>query len=89
MEISAKLVTGDGHILAARVFSAKENARSKDDPAEAARALNAAFGNVVVSLIGWTREAIAGPAAKEHADNEKPENRERKRPARPRSPEAR
>ena len=62
--------------------------------AEAARALNAAFGNVVSSLIGWTRETMQ-PCRKEHAqakepaDNEKPENRERKRPARPRSPEAR
>jgi phospholipid/cholesterol/gamma-HCH transport system substrate-binding protein len=90
VEISAKIVTSDGHILAARVFSAKEPAQSKDDPAEAARALNAAFGNVVSSLISWTRETIAGPAVKEHAqakepvDNEKPENRERKRPARPR-----
>ena len=93
MEISAKIVTSDGHILAARVFSAKEPAQSKDDPAEAARALNAAFGNVVASLISWTRETIAAPAVKEHAqakepaDNEKPErveNKERRRPSRQR-----
>ena len=87
VEISAKIVTSDGHILAARVLSAKEPAQSKDDPAEAARALNAAFGNVAGSLIGWTRETIADKEhaqAKEPADNEKTENRERKRPARPR-----
>ncbi len=90
VEISAKLVASDGHILAARVFSAKEPAQSKDDPAEAARALNAAFGNVVASLISWTRETIAAPAgkesaqAKEHGDSEKADNKERKRPARQR-----
>ena len=89
VEISAKLVASDGHILAARVFSAKEPAQSKDE-AEAARALNAAFGNVVASLISWTRETIAAPAgkesaqAKEHGDSEKADNKERKRPARQR-----
>jgi phospholipid/cholesterol/gamma-HCH transport system substrate-binding protein len=74
VELSAKLITSDGHILAAKVFNAKEPAKSKDD-AEAARALNAAFGNAVSNIIGWTRETLAGPAAKDHADSEKGERR--------------
>ena len=54
-EISAKLVGNDGHIVAARVFSAKEPVQSKED-AEAARALSTAFGGIVTNLIAWTRE---------------------------------
>ncbi len=83
VEISAKLVTSDGHIEAAKIFTAKEPAQSKDD-AEAARALSAAFGSIVSNLISWTRDTVAGPAVKEHGDGEKAENKERKRPARTR-----
>ncbi len=57
-EIEAKLASGDGHIVAARIFSAKEPAQSKEE-AEAARALNAAFGKIASSLVSWTRETIA------------------------------
>ncbi len=89
VEISAKLVTSEGHIEAAKIFTAKEPMQSKDD-AEAARALSAAFGSIVSNLISWTRETVASPAvkepatAKERADGEKAENRERRRPARTR-----
>ena len=86
-EISAKLVGNDGHIVAARVFSAKEPVQSKED-AEAARALSTAFEGIVTNLIAWTRESLAAPAveepAGEHAENEKAESKERKRPSRSR-----
>jgi phospholipid/cholesterol/gamma-HCH transport system substrate-binding protein len=86
-EISAKLVGNDGHIVGARVFSAKEPVQSKED-AEAARALSTAFSGIVSNLIGWTRDSInapaaAAPAPKEQAaeqtENEKPEPKEKKR----------
>ena len=92
VEISAKLVASDGRIVAVRVFSAKEAVQSKED-AEAARALSAAFGTVASSLIGWTRDALAEPAAAaaapaepaaQHADAEKAESKETKRPSRKR-----
>ncbi len=86
-EISAKLVANDGHIVAARIFSAKEFVQSKED-AEAARALSTAFGNIVSSLIDWTRESVAEASPKEppaeHVDAGKPENKEKKRPSRQR-----
>ena len=86
-EISAKLVGSDGHIIAARVFSAKEPVQSKED-AEAARALSTAFSGIVSNLIGWTREldcrarrrgAGARRAAAEQTENEKSEPKEKKR----------
>ncbi len=89
IEISAKLAGSDGHILAARVFSAKEPAQSKDE-AEAARALSTAFGSIVSGLMSWTRETIADVAAKEATAKEpviepveigKAEIKERKHPA--------
>ncbi len=58
-EIVAKLTSGDGQLVAAHVFSAKEPVKSKDE-AEAARALNAAWGSIEASLLDWTRNAIAG-----------------------------
>ncbi len=91
-EISAKLVASDGHIVAAHVFSAKEPVQSKED-AEAARALNAAFGSIVSNLISWSRDLIAASAAgapasfepaTEHAEAGKLGFQEKKRPSRQR-----
>jgi phospholipid/cholesterol/gamma-HCH transport system substrate-binding protein len=81
-EISAKLVSSEGQILAAKVFTAKEPAKSKDD-ADAAHALSAAFGNIVTNLISWTRETLAEPEGKKkQASGRKTDNRERRRPSR-------
>ncbi len=85
-EISARLIASDGHMVAARVFSAKEPAQSKEE-AEAARALSSAFGAIASNLIGWTRETMAAKALSpelpaEHAEAEKPEPQEKRRPSR-------
>ncbi len=83
-EISAKLVTSEGQIVAAKVFTAQEPAKSKDD-ADAAHALSAAFEKIVTNLISWTRETLAEPEAKKkHANGRKTDNRERRRPSRTR-----
>ena len=63
-EVSARLVTGDGQIAGARLFSAKEPVQSKEE-AEAARALNAAFERIEADLLQWTRTAIANAGEKE------------------------
>ncbi len=78
-EITAKLAGGDGHIVAARVFSAKEPISSKEE-AEAARALNAAFGTIAVNLVRWTRDTVARAGGGEHAAGEKVEDPEKKQP---------
>ena len=70
MEITAKLVSGAGQIVATRIFSAKEAVQSKDE-AEAARALNAAFGSVERSLLDWTRSTLASARAKEASESGK------------------
>ena len=81
-EITAKLATGDGHVVAARVFSAKEPAQSKEE-AEAARALNAAFGTIAGNLVRWTRDTVVGAAEGEHAaPGEKAAEPEKKHPSR-------
>ncbi len=76
-EITAKLAGGDGHIVAARVFSAKEPISSKEE-AEAARALNAAFGTIATNVVRWTRDTIASAGVGEHAAGEKEEDPEMK-----------
>jgi phospholipid/cholesterol/gamma-HCH transport system substrate-binding protein len=80
-EISAKLLSGDGHTVAVRIFSAKEPVQSKDD-AEAARALSAAYGKIVTDIIAWTRDSMSAPAAKDSGDNGKTEGRKKEHPAR-------
>ncbi|MFY9641315.1 MAG: ABC-type transport auxiliary lipoprotein family protein [Rhodomicrobium sp.] len=79
-EISAKLASGDGHVVAARVFNAKEPVSSKEE-AEAARALNAAFGTIATNVVRWTRDTIASAADAEHEAGEKVEDAEKKQPA--------
>ncbi len=80
-EISAKLASGDGRIVAARVFTAKEPVSSKEE-AEAARALNAAFGTIATNVVRWTRDTIASAGEGEHAASEKVEDPEKKQPIR-------
>ncbi len=62
-EISAKLVAGDGHIAAARIFSESVPVKTQDE-ADAAKALNEAFGKILAKLIPWTADAMAGSAEK-------------------------
>jgi phospholipid/cholesterol/gamma-HCH transport system substrate-binding protein len=62
-EISAKLVSADGHIAAARVFDASAPVKSQED-ADAVKALNEAFGKILGKLIPWTAETVAGGAEK-------------------------
>jgi phospholipid/cholesterol/gamma-HCH transport system substrate-binding protein len=76
-EISAKLVASDGHIAAARIFSAKAPLRSQDE-AEAARAFNEVFETIEAGLIAWTRNAIA-EGGEQHAAQEKPSAPAKKR----------
>ena len=70
VEITAKLVSGAGQIVATRIFSAKEPVQSKDE-AEAARALNAAYGTIERSLLDWTRSTLASEGGKEASDGGK------------------
>ncbi len=83
-EISAKLLASDGHVVAVRVFTAKEPVQSKDE-AEAARALGAAFGSIASNLIGWTRESMAAAKeAPEPGENGKADSKEKKHSGRQR-----
>lgn len=79
-EIAARLVSGEGKVVAARVFTAKEPVKSKEE-GEAARALNVAFGAIAKSLISWTRDTIAAAGNAEPA-SEKMADPENKHPAR-------
>ncbi len=56
--LGAKLLSSDGRILAARVFEAQAPARQADG-AEAAGALDSAFGTILSSLIPWTSSVLA------------------------------
>jgi phospholipid/cholesterol/gamma-HCH transport system substrate-binding protein len=56
-EISAKVIAADGHIVAARVFDGSAPVKSGEE-ADAAKALNEAFGNILSALIPWTAGAI-------------------------------
>jgi phospholipid/cholesterol/gamma-HCH transport system substrate-binding protein len=57
VELGAKLVTGDGHVEAARIFKASVPAK-KADGAEAVSALDNAFAKVAEGLIVWVTETI-------------------------------
>jgi phospholipid/cholesterol/gamma-HCH transport system substrate-binding protein len=73
-EISARLVASDGHIAAARVFSASAPVAS---PAEdgAVKALNEAFAKILAQLIPWTAESIAASAGKTQPAHAQPRRR--------------
>ncbi len=62
-EISAKVIAADGHIVAARIFDGNAPAKSSEE-ADAAKALNEAFGKILSALIPWTANVIAGGGEK-------------------------
>jgi len=59
VEVSAKLVGGDGKIIAAKIFRSTEPAAGTD-AAAAATALDAAFGKLATELVVWTSTAMRG-----------------------------
>ncbi len=76
-EITAKLVTGEGHVLGAKVFDAKVPVASQDE-AEAAKGLNEAFQKIASSLISWTRSTLASATPKEQLPKQESQDMERK-----------
>ncbi len=63
VQISAKIIGADGHIVAARVFDGSAPVKTAEE-ADAAKALNEAFGKVLSNLIPWTTDVIAGGGEK-------------------------
>ena len=63
VQISAKIIGADGHIAAARVFDGSSPVKTAEE-ADAAKALNEAFGKVLSNLIPWTADGIAGGGEK-------------------------
>jgi phospholipid/cholesterol/gamma-HCH transport system substrate-binding protein len=63
VEFSAKVLSGDGRIVGARLFHASVPAQGTDASA-AATALDSAFGSTVTDLVVWTSSTIrSAPAA--------------------------
>jgi phospholipid/cholesterol/gamma-HCH transport system substrate-binding protein len=62
-QISVKIIAADGHIVAARIFDGSATVKSTEE-ADAAKALNEAFGKILSSLIPWTADVIAGGGEK-------------------------
>ncbi|MFZ1109542.1 MAG: ABC-type transport auxiliary lipoprotein family protein [Rhodomicrobium sp.] len=73
-EISAKLVSADGRIAAARIFDDTAPVKSQED-ADAVKALNEAFGKILGKLIPWTAETTAGGAEKPQPQPAQPKRR--------------
>ena len=73
-QISAKVIAADGHIVAARVFDGSAPVKSAEE-AEAAKALNEAFGKILSDLIPWTAGVIAGGGEKPSAAPAQPKSR--------------
>jgi phospholipid/cholesterol/gamma-HCH transport system substrate-binding protein len=63
VQIAAKVIAADGHIVAARIFDGGAPVKSTED-ADAAKALNEAFGKVLSALIPWTSDVVAGGGEK-------------------------
>ena len=59
VEFSARLLSADGKVAAAKVFKAEEPAKGTD-AAAAAAALDAAFGKLATELVLWTAGAMRG-----------------------------
>ncbi|MGA7328319.1 MAG: ABC-type transport auxiliary lipoprotein family protein [Rhodomicrobium sp.] len=57
--LGAKVLSGEGRIVAARIFEAHAPAKQADGP-EAANALDTAFGTVLSSQIPWTTGIVSG-----------------------------
>ncbi len=58
VEISARIVAANGHILTSKIFSA-EAATAKDDAASVTAALNEALANVLRQIVLWTTPKVA------------------------------
>ncbi len=63
VQISAKIITADGHIEAARIFDGSAPVKTTEE-ADAAKALDEAFGKVLSGLIPWAAEVVAGGGEK-------------------------
>jgi phospholipid/cholesterol/gamma-HCH transport system substrate-binding protein len=59
---SAKLLSGDGHVVATRLFEGKAPSADADEAASV-KALNAAFGTAIVDLGAWVAAPISKDAA--------------------------
>ncbi len=55
--LSAKLIDKSGHVVGARLFSARQKLEGSD-PAAAVAAFNAAFANLARDLIAWTAASL-------------------------------
>jgi phospholipid/cholesterol/gamma-HCH transport system substrate-binding protein len=59
VKFSARLLSAEGKVAAAKVFQAQEPAKGTD-AAAAAAALDAAFGKLATELVLWTAGAMRG-----------------------------
>ena len=57
VELSVKLVQGNGRVVATQVFTGRAEASSVDGPSATA-AINAAFGNVLIDLVRWAAPRV-------------------------------
>jgi len=73
-QISAKIIAADGHIVAARIFDGSAPVKTAEE-ADAAKALNEAFGKILSNLIPWTTDVIAGGGEKPPAVPAQPRKR--------------
>ncbi len=73
-EISAKLVASDGRVIAARIFEGSAPVKTQDE-ADAAKALNDAFGKILSALVPWTADAIASGGEKPQPAPAQPKRR--------------
>ena len=73
-QISGKIIAADGHIVAARIFDGSAPVKTTEE-ADAAKALNEAFGKILSSLIPWTADVIAGGGEKSSPGPAQPRKR--------------
>lgn len=59
IEVSAKVVDADGKVAAAKIFDGEGPVTSTDNAADAAKALDTAFGQMAQALIPWAMKAIS------------------------------
>jgi phospholipid/cholesterol/gamma-HCH transport system substrate-binding protein len=59
VEFSARLLSGDGKVVAAKVFETEEPAKGTN-AGSAAAALDAAFGRLAADVVVWTANAMRG-----------------------------
>ena len=73
-QISAKIIAADGHIAAARIFDGSAPVKTAEE-ADAAKALDEAFGKILSSLIPWTADVLAGGGEKPSPAQAQPRKR--------------